>query len=136
MSIKLTRPQVNAALHTLWQAALASGGIGVAVDSAEKVNVSGVEQGLYVAGVAVLGSLFSVVKSLVLNSKAARSAAKATAAAQAELDRHQQLVGTIEPIFLDLLNKYGPKFSPSVHSDDGGVVKTDTNGVVQPAATV
>lgn len=54
----------KSALHTLWQTAVASGGIGEALKSVtdHSVNVPGVEQGLFVAGAAVGGAALSLVK--------------------------------------------------------------------------
>lgn len=51
------------ALHTLWQAAVASGGVGVVVDSVAggKINVSGVEQGSIAAGIAVGAAALSLL---------------------------------------------------------------------------
>lgn len=54
----------KAAAHTLWQTAVASGGIGEALKSVtdHSVNVPGLEQGLFVAGAAVGGAALSLAK--------------------------------------------------------------------------
>lgn len=83
----ITREQLGKAGHTLWQAAVASGGIGEALKSLtdHSVNVPGAEQGLYVAGVAAGGALLSLVKSGVANYSVSHKADKSVRAA-AELD--------------------------------------------------
>lgn len=71
----LNRADVVAAGHTLWQAALGSGGFEIAYDSVTKhgLHLSSVEQGLGVVGVAVVSSLASLVKGYVLQWRAGRS---------------------------------------------------------------
>lgn len=54
----------NAALHTLWQAAVAGGGIGEIVKSVtdHSVNVPGVEQGLYLTAASVGAAALALVR--------------------------------------------------------------------------
>lgn len=93
-----TEKQINAALHTLWQAAVASGGVGEIAKSLtdHSVNVPGVEQGVLVAGVAVGGAALSLAKSALINyltnhkmAKAVRYEAALEAAVADYIARHQ-----------------------------------------------
>lgn len=72
--VKLDRADLVAAGHTLWQAALASGGVAIVGDAITNkgVDVSGAEQGLGVIAVACLASLGSLVKGYVLKWLKAR----------------------------------------------------------------
>lgn len=80
------KPAVTRALHTLWQAAVASGGVGEVLKSVtdHSVNVPGVEQGVLVAGTAVAAAGFSFGKHAVValyRRFEARSAAHRVASA-------------------------------------------------------
>lgn len=61
--------QQSAALHTLWQAAVGSGGIGAVATALNggSINLSGVQQGAGVAGIAVAAAALSVAKSTAIN---------------------------------------------------------------------
>lgn len=79
----ITQKQWAHAGHTLWQAAVASGGVGEIAKSVtdHSVNLPGVEQGLMVAGVAVAGAGLSVAKSLASNYMVSHKADKSVRAA-------------------------------------------------------
>lgn len=102
-----TQKQINAAVHTLWQAAIASGGIGTIAESAGNahINLSGVEQGLSVAGMAVGASALSLAKSFTVNflashkaSTAVRDAEKLAAIAKSVADYQSKHAVTAAPV--------------------------------------
>lgn len=59
----LTKDEIARAAHTLWQAAIASGGVTTAVTAYAHGNTLGEKQGLIVAGTAVGAAVLSLAKS-------------------------------------------------------------------------
>lgn len=115
-----TEKQLNASAHTLWQAAVASGGVGEIAKSVtdHSVNIPGVEQGLVVAGVAVGGAALSLLKAAAVNYAAIHKNSKAVKAA-AEVENLAKQVAA-----------YQAKHAPVAPSQN-----TTVSGSVPPAAT-
>lgn len=129
----VTRDDLIRAGHTLYQAAIGSGGVLSILDAVQQgtVNVNVVEQGAGVAGAAVLASAVSLVKGALVGVVQKRSAGKANAfeaaVAAAVAARLQAFIPT--PANVTLTPLPIPGVPPTV-SDSPSVVPVGGNGIL------